>query len=318
MKLILFESLNIFLFSLIVTFILTPYLYTFAYKIKLLDIPGGRKKQKKPIPLSGGISFLLISLCVLTLIRYHLDDYINIVIAILIIFTIGIIDDFYKSKGKDFSSVYKMIFYILAAIISVYSDNRISNILLLDKIYYFATFTSMILTIVWLVSITNMYNFTDGNDGLACGYAIIISFVLIIISLEEKNIVTLFLSIFILGSNIGFIKFNWFPAKIYMGDCGSSLIGFFIAYIELRLFLLNVDINKIISLSILMFLPIFDTIRVIFNRLYNKKAIYKADRSQIHFILIDKGISDKKTTIILISFYIMCAIISLISYYKLK
>ena len=286
----------------------TPFVITLAHKIGAVDVPDSQRRvHKKPIPRLGGLAifygFLVALLCFA-----RIDQQLRgILIGALIIVGIGIIDDV-----KQLRALIKLAAQILAAVIVVFHNVRITAIsvpsfISESGILHLGVF-SIPITIAWIVIVTNAVNLIDGLDGLAVGISSIASFSLFFIAIlgGEQNVAII--SAALAGGCLGFLPYNFNPAKIFMGDTGSQFLGFMLSAICIQgLFKGYVIISFIIPLLILG-LPLFDTIFAILRRAWNHKPIMGADRGHLHHRLLDSGFSQKQTVAIL---YVIASILGI-------
>ena len=286
----------------------TPFVITLAHKIGAVDVPDSQRRvHKKPIPRLGGLAifygFLVALLCFA-----RIDQQLRgILIGALIIVGIGIIDDV-----KQLRALIKLAAQILAAVIVVFHNVRITAIsvpsfISESGILHLGVF-SIPITIAWIVIVTNAVNLIDGLDGLAVGISSIASFSLFFIAIlgGEQNVAII--SAALAGGCLGFLPYNFNPAKIFMGHTGSQFLGFMLSAICIQgLFKGYVIISFIIPLLILG-LPLFDTIFAILRRAWNHKPIMGADRGHLHHRLLDSGFSQKQTVAIL---YVIASILGI-------
>lgn len=277
----------------------TPFVIHLAHKIGAVDVPDSeRRVHKKPIPRLGGLAifygFLIALLCFA-----KLDQQIRgILIGALIIVGVGIIDDV-----KQLRALGKLVAQILAAVIVVMHNVRITAIsvpsfIVGDGVLQLGVFAVPI-TIIWIIIVTNAVNLIDGLDGLAVGVSSIASFSLFFIAIlaGEQNVAIM--SAAMAGGCLGFLPYNFNPAKIFMGDTGSQFLGYMLSVICIQgLFKGYVIISFIIPLLILG-LPLFDTLFAIVRRAWNRQPIMGADRGHLHHRLLDNGFTQKETVAIL-------------------
>lgn len=288
-----------FIVAFLVAFASTPLAEKIAVKIGAIDVPkDNRRMHKKPIPRLGGIAiffgFLVSILCfgVLT------PQIIGILVGSLIIVILGGLDD-----RKPIRAIYKLLVQIVAALIVVLSGVKI-EIFTNPNLFSSTDFLilgnlSIPITVIWIVAITNAVNLIDGLDGLAAGIASISSICLLVVALivSETNIAIF--TACIAGACFGFLPYNINPAKIFMGDSGSTFLGFALACISVEgLFKGYAVISFAVPLLILA-LPLFDTSIAILRRIKNKKPIMQPDRGHLHHKLIDMGFSQKQSVLIL-------------------
>lgn len=313
-----------FLLAFLVTYMVTPYSIKLANKIGAIDIPkDNRRMRKKNMPKLGGVAVItgfVISVLYLVLVMHiegslnlfdsnnYLKKIIGIAIGIAIITTTGIVDDTKKLKPLQ-----KLFGQVMAAIVVVTFDVRIENI----EIPYFTSLglskeISIVSTIIWIVAITNAINLIDGLDGLSSGIALISCIsLLVIFSLNLSPIIAMLMITSLIGALVGFLPFNFSPAKTFLGDTGSNFLGFILSVISI-LGVAKTYTAIVIALPILVLgLPIFDVIWAIIRRMVKGKsikAIFQADKGHLHHRLVAKGLSQKQAVIIM---YAMSAALGL-------
>lgn len=235
-----------FLLAFITAFVLTPYTMRLAKKVGAIDIPNDRRVNKKPMPRLGGLAvicgFLVstIYLLIVMNLEHSVDLFgkeqywlkiLGFFIGIVVLGITCFIDD-----AKGIPSVVKLIMQILATTIVVACGIRIENINLPffdDKIWLNDWF-SYIITICWIVGITNAINLIDGLDGLSSGITLISCFsLLIIFTLNSSPLIAILLIAALGGAIVGFLPFNFSPAKTFIGDTGSNFLGFALAVISI-------------------------------------------------------------------------------------
>lgn len=279
--------------SLIIALITMPFLMKLASKVHFTDKPNKRKQHKKPTPLCGGIA-LYIGFFISYFI--FLDDFkeqTTVFIAATLIVLIGLIDDWYKTKGKEFPILPRLIVQIFSAILIFNADiafkgftNPITGFFIeLNPTIQF------LLTITWIFGVTTVINWSDGMDGLAGGLSLISAatffFAAIILGQPESALVSIILA----GAILGFLYFNKYPAKVFMGDSGANFLGFILSITALDGAFKQATVLSLFIPILALAVPIFDNLFVIFKRFTEGKPVYQADRSQIHFRLEEKGFS---------------------------
>ncbi|MDP4151935.1 MAG: MraY family glycosyltransferase [Bacillota bacterium] len=291
-----------------ISFLLTPVVKSFAQKVGAIDVPtDSRRMHKKPIPRLGGLA-IFFGFFFTALLMVDLTTQMRaILIGGVIILVLGIFDDIYRLDAMP-----KFIVQIVAALIPALSGveiNFFSNInLFSNNPYLNLGVLTVPITVFWIVGITNAVNFVDGLDGLACGVSSIACFSLLCIALilgeRDVEILTAALA----GACIGFLPYNLNPAKIFMGDTGSTFLGYILAIISIQgLFKFYALVSFAVPFLILG-LPIFDTAFAILRRIASGRSPMSPDRSHLHHRLIDMGFSQKQTVAIIYSVSIVCGI----------
>lgn len=298
-----------FLLAFITSFVTVPYTIKLAYKKGAIDIPNERKVNKKPIPRIGGIAviigFLVASTYLIiqgtvekTLILNDSSQYgkklIGFLIGIFIIGTVAYIDDIKNLKPWE-----KLIAQILAAIIVYLFGIRIDTI----NNEIISPVLSFILTVGWIVGVTNAINLIDGLDGLSSGITLISSLsLLIIFATNSSPIIAVILITSLSGAIVGFMPFNIYPAKTFLGDVGAQFLGFALSIIAILGVAKTVTMVVLIAPILVLGLPIFDTIFAIFRRIKtgkSVKAIFKPDKGHLHHLLMRQGFTQKQAVAIL-------------------
>lgn len=288
----------------LMSFIATPMAEKIAYKIGAVDVPkDSRRMHTKPIPRLGGIAIFFGFMVAMLLFAVMTKEMIAIILGCLIIVALGVLDD-----RKPIKAIIKLLVQIFAALIVVYfGDVRIEAItnpnIFSDNVYMELSkwYISYPITILWICGVTNAVNLIDGLDGLAAGVACISSVCIMVISLMVNQYYVAVFTACIAGACFGFLPHNFNPAKIFMGDSGSTFLGFALACVSIEgAFKGYTAISFAVPLLVLA-LPIFDTTVAILRRVKNKKPIMEPDRGHFHHKLIDMGFTQKQAVGILYS-----------------
>lgn len=284
---------------------LTPLVKKFAIKVGAVDVPDARKVHTKIMPRLGGLGiFLAFMVTLLVLLPFVLDDFTArdhrfiyaFVIGGTMIALIGAMDDKFQLSAKV-----KFLAQILAACVVVFGfEIRIDfvNIPFVDAYSSLELWISVPLTIFWIVGVTNAINLIDGLDGLAAGVSAIAIGTIAVMSFIMGNVVTALICVVLLGSIIGFLFFNFHPAKIFMGDTGSLFLGFSLAMLSLLGFK-QIALVTLITPLIIIAVPLSDTLFAIIRRFLNKKPIFAPDKGHLHHRLRDLGFSHRQTVLII-------------------
>jgi UDP-N-acetylmuramyl pentapeptide phosphotransferase/UDP-N-acetylglucosamine-1-phosphate transferase len=286
-----------------------PMLMKIANKLEFTDKPTERKKHRGAIPLCGGTGIYIgFFIMYFIMMKKEGTQQIWIFIAATLIFLIGSVDDYYKSKGKEFPIYPRLIIQIFAAII-VYKAGIVfvgfTNPFT-EQYTQLAEGLQFILTIIWIFGVTTVINWSDGMDGLAGGISLVssITFFLAAIILGGQEDAAMF-SIILAGAMAGFLIYNRHPAKTFMGDSGANLIGFLLSIIAIDGAFKQATVMSLFIPILALAVPIFDNLFVIFKRFYEGKPVYGADRSQMHYRLEEKGFSINQ----IVSFIIVVSIV---------
>ena len=294
------------LIAFLITFTVIPAIITVAKVKKLYDEPDdNRKLHKEPIPSLGGLGmFIGFIFSILLTISFSAEapEFQYYVAAFLLIFFLGIKDDIII-----ISPVKKFIGQIITSAILIYKAKLvITNMDGFLGVYQINTICSYLLTVFALVVIINAFNLIDGVDGLAGSLGLISSLVFGIFFLINKNIPYAVLAFTFAGSLVAFLTYNFHPAKIFMGDTGSLMIGLVNSILVIKFIETGsnysyypVTASPAIGFGILL-LPLMDTLRVFSIRIMNGHSPFKPDRNHIHHVLLNHGFDHKSVTFICI------------------
>lgn len=287
--------------------IITPFTIRLAFRVGAIDVPkDDRKIHSKAMPRIGGLAFIA-GFAISTFVMFvccEIDKTINLVDVNLlgffagafVIVATGLLDDI-----KGIKPIFKLVGQLLAATCVVLSGIRIGYIEIpFLEMYGLSELLSIIVTIGWIVGVTNAINLIDGLDGLATGVsAISVVSLLAIFLLNGAADIPLILVAALLGSLIGFLPYNFNPAKTFMGDVGSNFLGYTLATISMLGMAKTYTAMAIVLPVIVLALPIFDTLFAIIRRVLSGKSIMQADRGHLHHRLLDLGLSQRQAVLVL-------------------
>ncbi|QEK13691.1 undecaprenyl/decaprenyl-phosphate alpha-N-acetylglucosaminyl 1-phosphate transferase [Crassaminicella thermophila] len=275
---------------------MTPLAKKLAYKLGAIDVPkDDRRVHKSPIPRMGGLAIYL-GFLVSVLVALPLDKkMIGMLIGGTLIVLMGIVDDI-----KPLSAKTKLAGQLISAIILVYCGMKIGklNIPFTDIQIKFQLL-SIPVTIFWIVGITNTINLIDGLDGLAAGVAIIAALSLSYVAYVNGRYETAIMTLAIAGASMGFLPYNFNPAKIFMGDTGSLFLGYMLAAISIDGLIKGATAIATVVPVLALGLPIFDTTFAILRRAINGRPIMQPDKGHLHHKLLSTGMGQKRTVLIL-------------------
>lgn len=286
----------------------TPVAMILAQRLGAIDMPGikgtdsERHLHKQPTPRMGGLAIYLGFLFTVLLFVPMGRKLGSMLIGATIIVILGILDDI-----NDLKATHKLAVQIVCAVIAVLGGNQITFFSRLTMGGHFSLgLLSIPVTLIWIVLITNAVNLIDGLDGLAAGISTISAISLVVIALSYSNASVAIVTGALAGGCIGFLPYNVSPAKIFMGDTGSTFIGYILAVASIQgLFKFYALISFVIPF-LMLGLPIFDVCYATLLRLLNGDSPFKADRKHVHYRLMDMGFSKKQTVAVL---YISSAIL---------
>ena len=307
-----------FISALLICYIAIPKLIYFAQKLKLLDTAGDRSSHKVSTPFFGGIAIFTGVICSLLLWSDNVENIQFILLSILIVFIVGLIDDL-----RAISAFKKLIGQILATLVLIFlGDLQIDSMHGVLGVHDLPIWASVSFTIFVVIVIINGFNLIDGIDGLAGGLGLIssLSFGVIAIIIGQVDIALIAFSLS--GALVGFLRFNIFPARIFMGDTGSLVVGMILSVLAINCIkygLVNENyslpqIGPLLAISFLA-VPLFDSLRVFIVRAINGNGTLTAARDHVHHAFIDLGVGHKYTSLILFS---VSAIIIVLTYLLIK
>lgn len=290
---------NIFLIIL-VCFLATCAFVPLSIKISefvgAFDKPNKRKIHKKPIPTLGGLAIFFGFLLGYMFFAKQSTLMLSILIASFIIVVTGFIDDIKPMRAK-----YKFIIQlVVASIIAFYGHLQINEISVLGLNFFLGNIWGPIVTILFIVAIINAINLIDGLDGLAGSISVIYFATIAVLALILNKFggLDIMLSIIMFGSTLGFLIFNFPPAKVFMGDTGSTFLGLMISIIALLGFK-NVTLTSLIVPLLILAIPILDTVFAIIRRKLKGESIAHADKEHLHHQLLKLTSSPLKTLLII-------------------
>ena len=287
-----------FVTAFVVAMIVMPPLIKLIRHFSLFDLPGGRKEHLIPIPTMGGIASC-IGMIIGCLFWFHFTNEIFTIcffFAIAILFIIGIMDDL-----KNMPARYKIVIQAAVASLIAFSGVRITDFNGLFGIHELNISAQYTFTIIAITGITNAFNLVDGIDGLAGGLGfmslIILGLFLTLCNDANYAVIAFALS----GGLLGFLYYNFNPARIFMGDTGSLVLGFVVAVLCVKLIQINVQIPHrllphvpVFALSVVA-IPVFDTLRVFALRTWQGHSPFTPDKNHIHHVLTNNGWSHSFT-----------------------
>lgn len=284
-----------------ISFTMTPVAKSFAQKVGAIDVPKDERRiHDHPIPRMGGLAIFL-GFVLSTVLFADVNRQIQgMLLGAVIVVVVGVIDDIIQLRA-----IVKLVFQIAAALVAVYYGIAID---IVSSLNFFGTgqyislgILSVPITVFWIVAITNSVNIIDGLDGLAVGVSAISSVVMLVVSIVVADINIAVIIGALVGACIGFMPYNINPAKIFMGDSGSLLLGYVLATVSvIGLFKFYAIVSFVVPFLVLAF-PLFDTTFAFFRRILNGKSPMHPDRGHLHHRLIDMGMSQKQAVAVLYS-----------------
>lgn len=300
-------SFKVIIFTLLIAVLTIPVVKKIAIHINALDIPNERKVHQKPMPRLGGLGIFFAFLVGYMFFSQHTVKMNSILIGSFIILITGIIDDINPLQAKE-----KLLGQLISSlVITCYGEILLTQITAFGFTLNFGYFAYPI-TIIFIIACMNIINLIDGLDGLAGGISAIFFMTIIVICFFQARTTGLefTLALIMLGSTLGFLVHNFYPAKIFAGDSGALFLGFIIAVISLLGFKGTVLTSVFVPLLILA-VPILDTLFAILRRLIKHKHISDADKQHLHHQLLGMKFSHRNTVLIIYGVNILFAIASI-------
>ncbi|MBQ3441997.1 MAG: undecaprenyl/decaprenyl-phosphate alpha-N-acetylglucosaminyl 1-phosphate transferase [Selenomonadaceae bacterium] len=302
--------------ALVVALLVTPLVILLANKTGAMDAPDARKVHKKPIPRIGGLAIYagFMAAIIFVAARFGFDaesikETVGLTLSGSLIVAVGLVDDY-----KNLPAKVKLLGQIIAAAVLVLIfDVRIDFVTdPFGEYIYFDNlpipYLAVIVTMFWLVGLTNTVNLIDGLDGLAAGVAAIASFTILLIALEQNFILVAIMTAALAGAAVGFLKYNFHPAQIFMGDTGSMFLGFMLAGISVTGAVKSVATIALIVPIFALGLPILDTTFAIVRRVRGGVPIFKPDKGHLHHRLLSVGFTQCQAVLLM---YVISALFGL-------
>lgn len=320
-------SLFLFLGAFVITYIIIPKVILVTELKKLTTPVNSRSAHLIPTPSFGGVAFFTTLILTISLIQAILSHFggNNLIAGLTVLFMVGLKDDLIISTArvKILGQLIAIAFILFLPQLQIISLHGFLNI------YEIPLYLSFPLALILMLSIINAYNLIDGIDGLAGIIGIIICSIYAVIFFFTKRDFSFLICISVIAILAAFLRYNLSSGtnKIFMGDSGSLVIGFLIGFLTLRF--LTIDSftildyqfkteNRLIFIISILFIPIFDTTRIVFSRLLKKQNPFTADRNHAHHILIDLGLSHVKASVLLgfLNVFIVMVFLLLGRYYS--
>lgn len=280
--------------ALAVAYFLTPRIIEVAVKAGAMDAPDARKVHTKPIPRMGGLA-IYAGFVLAVLASMHVSrEIFGLLMGGTVILIVGMIDDLRQLSAKT-----KLLGQIVAASVLIFFDIRIDWITNPFGEMVYVDFLSVPLTILWVVGLTNTVNLIDGLDGLAAGVSTIASVTILLVALQQDFWIVAILTAALAGSALGFLQYNFNPAKIFMGDTGSMFLGYMLAAISVIGAVKSAATIALIVPIVALGLPIMDTAFAIIRRYMSGRPIFKPDRGHLHHRLLEMGFSQKQAVLLM-------------------
>ncbi len=294
--------------ALILTLIFIPIIKIIAIKANLVDKPNYRKIHTTPVPLIGGISIAFSSLLVILLSGnklLFLVEYLPIITSGFILFFVGVVDD-----KKDIRAKYKLTIQLLLAFYVAFSGIRISSLYGLFGVYEIVIWAQYLLTIIVITGVVNAFNLMDGVDGLVGGLSILGFTMFLLASIYFNDYYLGKISVIFIGTLVGFLRFNLSKKKIFMGDSGSLFLGFILVTLGIKFMEKQIGYQNGYAYGFLLLvsffsIPVLDSLRVYLGRIKQGNSPFKADKTHLHHLLLNAGLTHKKVAVSVVSLSMM-------------
>lgn len=315
---------SLFAAALLTSLAATPLARRIAVKLGAIDKPTGRRVNKVPVPRMGGIA-IFCGIAAAFAVQYVGTmflgwpvvlvpspklrvNYWMLVLAFCVIFTTGLLDDKFSLKPAQ-----KLAGQVLAAVIAVAGGLVIGDISSpLGPEFISLGWLAYPVTVIYLVAYVNIINLIDGLDGLAAGISAIASFTMFVLSVMAGRLDAAALSIAVTGSSLGFLRYNFHPASIFMGDSGSLTLGFALGCSSLLSVTRFAGLTTIIVPLVIASVPILDTLSAIVRRTRAHVSIGQADRGHIHHRLMDEGFDQRQAVLVMYAWTLMLCLGSVV------
>ncbi|TLS49361.1 undecaprenyl/decaprenyl-phosphate alpha-N-acetylglucosaminyl 1-phosphate transferase [Paenibacillus antri] len=290
---------------------LVPPIRLAAMRWGFVDRPAPRKIHRTPIPLMGGVAIFLG--CVAAF--YAFIGWTPLTASIVYgggaLMAVGLVDDAYKTRGKEFPVWPRIIVYTIVSSIPVWFGIEIAGVRFGgEHMWMFGGGWSILATMLWVFALINMMNFIDGVDGLASGIAVISSLTLLTVALLKGQGPSAAAAAVVAGAALGFLAYNFYPAKMFMGDAGATFLGYALAVIAVDGAFKSAAALSLFVPLLAVGVPIMDTAIVFSRRLLSGKGLHRADKLHTHHSLLHWGLNQRQTVSFL---YLVGAVFSLLS-----
>lgn len=283
-----------FVIALVVTYIMTPLVKSFAIRVGAIDKPDARKVHQESIPRLGGLAIFIGYMVSLLYTVTDIRNVLGLILGSIVIVGVGVWDDIKQIGPKT-----KLCGQILAALTLVVFGDQVDFIALPGGNIIYLEYLAIPLTVLWIVGFTNIVNLIDGLDGLAAGISLIACIAIFTVNLQMGQMQLAAITLALAGAACGFLRYNFNPAKIFMGDTGSMLLGFTMASIAVIGTVKTAAAVGLVVPVIALGLPILDTLFAIIRRRINGRAVFKPDKGHVHHRLLAMGMTQKQAVLLM-------------------
>lgn len=278
----------------VIAFFSMPLVIKFAHKIGAIDHPDQRKVHTHNMPRLGGMAiFLAFTVCMVLIARVS-GPFLGLIYGAVIIFLVGMLDDIYQLSPRV-----KLVGQTVAAGVAIYFGVQVHFVTNPFDGLFELGFLSIPLTFLWIVGVSNAINLIDGLDGLAAGVSGIAAIAMGIVSLVQGQADVALAAFVLVAAIAGFLPYNFYPAKTFMGDGGSNLLGFVLACLAIMGTAKSATLISLFIPIVILGIPIFDTFFAIIRRINNKAPIFLPDKAHLHHRLMALGMSHRRSVVII-------------------
>ncbi len=267
----------------------TPLVIRLARRVGAIDLPDQRKMHSSPMPRLGGLAVYLAFVFVILVTQQLTGEVLGLLVGSTLIVALGILDDTrgVTPKVKLLGQIVVALSVIPFGLQVEFVTNPVhSGVIALG-------WWGIPLTVFWLVAVTNAVNLIDGLDGLAAGIAAIAALTMSIISWTQGQTAAMVISLILLASVLGFLPYNFHPARIFLGDTGSMFLGFTLAATAIIGLTKSATAVSVLIPIVILGIPLFDTAFAVFRRYRNRQPIFYPDKQHLHHRLLEAGLSHR-------------------------
>lgn len=309
---------TILLLGAFVSFLVTPLARRLAFLVGAVDQPDPRKIHREPTPRLGGLA-IVAGFCLPWLLLFFVDNRVAALFheherllfvllgAALTMFTVGVVDDIHGVSARG-----KLLVQVLVAVAMYWGDFRIN---LLSNPFGSSVelgWWSLPITVIWIVGLTNATNLLDGMDGLVAGVVAVMSLTLAMIHIIDNNFVVALLAFTLAGATLGFLPYNFAPARIFLGDSGSLFLGLLMAGLS-TISLFKAATVAMVFVPLLVFaLPLIDTTQVVIGRIRSGRHPFSPDKTHVHHRLLELGLDQKQVVLVLYLISLFLGVVAIV------
>ncbi|MEN6460038.1 MAG: MraY family glycosyltransferase [Syntrophomonas sp.] len=280
--------------AIVVAYLLVPVSIKIAHRVGAIDEPDKRKVHSQAMPRFGGLAiFISFMLCMIFLVKVS-GPFTGIVWGAGIVFLVGMLDDIFQ-----LSPWVKLAGQIVAASVAIYFGVMVSFVTNPFNGMLGLGYFSIPLTLLWIVGVTNAINLIDGLDGLAAGVSSIAAATMGIVALLQGQSMVAMVAFLLVASILGFLPYNFHPARTFMGDGGSNFLGFILGCLAVTGLAKSAALISLLMPIVILGIPIFDTFFAIIRRINNKAPIFRPDKAHLHHRLMAMGCSHRGSVLII-------------------